>query len=191
MPHIHGLYGICVHVLWTDQFASNQALCITNVYCICKCTHQQTLVLTAPQWSLVSLTLVVNVPTTPVLNVRSTTVVGAMPSTMMIEAIMSLISVAHQPHVGVLCTLWYTGVRFILAYIFHTSSAPTSTCPDGTPMVSCFNDPCGECPNYPNARCEVNYCGECNAVYYDESGKNVTDYCKTFTGTIKGTFTEN
>ena len=55
------------------------------------------------------------------------------------------------------------------------------TCLDGTPMVSCFSDPCGECRNYPNARCEANYCGGCNAVYYDERGNNVTDLCGTAT----------
>ena len=54
-------------------------------------------------------------------------------------------------------------------------------CPDGTPMVSCFSDPCGECPNYPNARCEANYCGGCNAIYYDERGNNVTGQCGTAT----------
>ena len=79
-------------------------------------------------------------------------------------------------YVCVLCTLHNTAV------LSYTPSAPTNTCSDGTPVVSCFNDPCGECPNYPNARCEVNYCGGCDAVYYDDRGNNVTDYCRTYTG---------
>ena len=67
-------------------------------------------------------------------------------------------------------------------WILVLTSFETDTCSDGTPMVSCFTDPCGECPNYPNARCEANYCGGCNAVYYDENGNNVTAYCRTYTG---------
>ena len=68
----------------------------------------------------------------------------------------------------------------VISFIFPV--ARPDVCPDGTPVVSCFTDPCGECPNYPNARCEANYCGGCNAVYYDERGNNVTDYCRTRTG---------
>jgi len=50
-----------------------------------------------------------------------------------------------------------------------------ATCPDGTPLVYCFADPCqvNNCPAYPDATCISNYCGGCNAIFYDESGNEV------------------
>ena len=65
--------------------------------------------------------------------------------------------------------------------VIYPPTARPDACPDGTPVVSCFDDPCGECPNYPNARCEANYCGRCTAIYYDERGNNVTGLCGTAT----------
>ncbi|XP_035663466.1 uncharacterized protein LOC118407154 [Branchiostoma floridae] len=45
-------------------------------------------------------------------------------------------------------------------------------CPDGMPMVQCMLDPCdvATCPGNPRARCEHNFCGGCNAVFYDKTG---------------------
>ena len=39
--------------------------------------------------------------------------------------------------------------------------------------MNCFADPCSlaECAN-PDATCVTNYCGACNAVFYDRTGQN-------------------
>ncbi|CAF1224435.1 unnamed protein product [Rotaria sordida] len=48
-------------------------------------------------------------------------------------------------------------------------SAP---CPPGQTEVQCFVDPCqvAKCPAYPNAKCVSNYCGGCNALWYNSDG---------------------
>ncbi len=45
----------------------------------------------------------------------------------------------------------------------------------------CFSNPChvSSCPNSPSARCVPNFCGGCNAHYFDSDGNNVTDRCNT------------
>jgi hypothetical protein len=44
------------------------------------------------------------------------------------------------------------------------------TCADGTRPVNCFVDPCQVAPECPEGECVANYCGGCNAEFYDESG---------------------
>lgn len=48
-------------------------------------------------------------------------------------------------------------------------------CPVDKPLVACFADPCSvtSCPAFPNARCVSNFCGGCNAFFFDKSGKRV------------------
>ncbi|XP_078604620.1 uncharacterized protein LOC144878174 isoform X2 [Branchiostoma floridae x Branchiostoma japonicum] len=48
-------------------------------------------------------------------------------------------------------------------------------CPPGVDLVSCIQDPCvnAECAAHPTAMCKANYCGGCNAVFYDEQGNKV------------------
>ena len=48
-------------------------------------------------------------------------------------------------------------------------------CPDGSEPVNCFVAPCdvSSCPAYPDATCIDNYCGGCNAEYFDEYGERV------------------
>ncbi|XP_041485759.1 kielin/chordin-like protein [Lytechinus variegatus] len=45
-----------------------------------------------------------------------------------------------------------------------------SSCPAGTPAASCFSDPCldATCYTHPNAICHANFCGGCNAIFYDD-----------------------
>ena len=53
-------------------------------------------------------------------------------------------------------------------------------CNDGSQPVNCFADPCqvSAC-DYPGAECVANYCGGCNAEWYDETGAQVcTDPCR-------------
>lgn len=45
------------------------------------------------------------------------------------------------------------------------------TCADTTiPLVNCFADPCSVTPACPGAVCSANYCGGCNAEFYDSFG---------------------
>jgi eight-cysteine-cluster-containing protein len=43
-------------------------------------------------------------------------------------------------------------------------------CADGSAPVSCFVDPCEVAAPCPDGKCVANYCGGCNAEFYDESG---------------------
>ncbi|KAK3580544.1 hypothetical protein CHS0354_009500 [Potamilus streckersoni] len=66
------------------------------------------------------------------------------------------------------CMLRY--IYLVLVFIASAMSRPksASTCPDGSPMVRCFVNPCDmtDCPAYPGANCVANYCAGCNADYY-------------------------
>merc|ERR1712137_450253 len=51
-------------------------------------------------------------------------------------------------------------------------------CPGGLGVVNCFVDPCGQamrtgCHGYPDAMCKSNYCGGCNANWFDANGNEV------------------
>ncbi|XP_071941274.1 neurogenic locus notch homolog protein-like [Antedon mediterranea] len=48
-------------------------------------------------------------------------------------------------------------------------------CPKGVEVVSCLINPCvfATCPANQNAQCRANYCGGCNAVFYDSNGVEV------------------
>ncbi|XP_035679107.1 zonadhesin-like isoform X8 [Branchiostoma floridae] len=50
-----------------------------------------------------------------------------------------------------------------------------SPCPPGVSHVSCMADPCevARCPAHPDAQCRANYCGGCNAEFYDNHGSRV------------------
>ncbi|XP_031548949.1 uncharacterized protein LOC116286537 [Actinia tenebrosa] len=52
-------------------------------------------------------------------------------------------------------------------------------CPDGSPLFKCFANPCEvmSCPAYPNNRCQSNYCGGCNAEFYDQYNNSITTHC--------------
>eukprot|EP00058_Branchiostoma_floridae_P010077 XP_002595565.1 hypothetical protein BRAFLDRAFT_117488 [Branchiostoma floridae] len=56
----------------------------------------------------------------------------------------------------------------------YTTPEP-ETCPNGEPLVECFVDPCRytTCPAYPGAVCVPNYCGSCQAVFYNTKGSPV------------------
>ena len=57
--------------------------------------------------------------------------------------------------------------------------APLPTCPPDKPRVYCFVDPCQvtTCPTHPEARCISDYCGGCNARFFDDEGNEVTKSC--------------
>ena len=45
-------------------------------------------------------------------------------------------------------------------------------CPPGVPTAMCSDDPCSikSCQADPKATCKANYCGGCNAVFYNKDG---------------------
>jgi eight-cysteine-cluster-containing protein len=49
------------------------------------------------------------------------------------------------------------------------------TCADGTAPVNCFADPCSVAPACSEGTCQANYCGGCNAEFYDENGYAVCE----------------
>ena len=54
-----------------------------------------------------------------------------------------------------------------------------ATCCCRKPVFNCLADPCAvqSCPNQPNATCQSNFCGGCNARFFDKKGKEVTKKC--------------
>jgi len=48
-------------------------------------------------------------------------------------------------------------------------------CPPGVDEVKCLIDPCSQstCPANPKARCKADYCGGCNAKFYDKDDREV------------------
>ncbi|CAH1246656.1 Hypp7762 [Branchiostoma lanceolatum] len=63
-----------------------------------------------------------------------------------------------------------------------TTSPPATPCPPGVSQVNCFTDPCASatCDAHPGATCEANYCGGCNAIFFDSNNNEVNcddPYC--------------
>lgn len=55
-------------------------------------------------------------------------------------------------------------------------------CPDGSKPVNCKADPCqfATCPYFPEATCEADYCGGCNARFFvGKEHREVTALCAT------------
>ena len=46
-------------------------------------------------------------------------------------------------------------------------------------VVSCLIDPCklAKCPAFPDAKCVSEFCGGCNARFFNAEGEEVTDKC--------------
>ena len=49
------------------------------------------------------------------------------------------------------------------------------TCADGSQPVQCFVDPCQVAPACDEGECVANYCGGCNAEFYDDAGYAVCE----------------
>jgi hypothetical protein len=49
------------------------------------------------------------------------------------------------------------------------------SCADGSQPVQCLVDPCSVAPPCDAGKCVANYCGGCNAEFYDEGGERVCD----------------
>ena len=63
-------------------------------------------------------------------------------------------------------------------YLYWSYESCMETCPCLEGYVQCFVDPCEvtECPALPYATCEADYCGGCNANFY-QNGIIVNDEC--------------
>ena len=55
-------------------------------------------------------------------------------------------------------------------------------CDEGVNIVECYSDPCSttHCPNFDNALCIPNHCGECSAHYYNSTGHDITMMCSKY-----------
>ena len=67
-----------------------------------------------------------------------------------------------------------------LTSIFIAAPTTRPSCPPDVPLVSCINAPtaCEEatCPNFPNARCIFDNCGDCHTKFFI-GNRDVTDRC--------------
>jgi len=65
---------------------------------------------------------------------------------------------------------------FLAGRFVECEDRGVATCADGTDPVACFVDPCSVtvCNEEPNA-CRANYCGGCNAEFWDPNGFPVCD----------------
>ena len=79
------------------------------------------------------------------------------------------------PVLMLLCSVGYGNTRDEV-----TSATPCNN------IVNCFVDPCmfASCRAYPQATCQSNYCGGCNAEFFDASGSDVTALCGSATTTV-------
>ncbi|XP_019848705.1 PREDICTED: LOW QUALITY PROTEIN: uncharacterized protein LOC105316719 [Amphimedon queenslandica] len=66
-----------------------------------------------------------------------------------------------------------------LSNCLQTCAEGDKTCPGGVNNEECYSDPCltSHCPNYEDAVCIPNHCGECSAHFYNSSGHDVTMMC--------------
>ena len=63
-------------------------------------------------------------------------------------------------------------------YLYGSYQSCIGSCPCLEGYVECFVDPCEatDCPAFPYITCEADYCGGCNANYY-QNGEIVNDEC--------------
>ena len=54
-------------------------------------------------------------------------------------------------------------------------SISATNCLPGIEVAKCLADPCSVelCPANPDATCVANYCGGCNAAFYDRTGQKI------------------
>jgi hypothetical protein len=62
---------------------------------------------------------------------------------------------------------------FLLSRNACCDATQTCECVDGLPPVSCLADPCTMAQTCTEGTCEANYCGGCNAEFYNSLGEAV------------------
>lgn len=75
------------------------------------------------------------------------------------------------------------GAFLWLSVVSGSNPPPPTSCT--LPIFSCLVDPCmfASCPAHPLATCRSNYCGGCNADFFDVNGMDVTTLCNSATPT--------
>lgn len=64
--------------------------------------------------------------------------------------------------------------RSEIDWLRHREVSCSGQCMDPTiQMYNCLVDPCSVAPRCPDGTCEANYCGGCNAEFYDGAGYQV------------------
>ena len=83
-----------------------------------------------------------------------------------------LIENIRYPHIGVLVLF---STYWIIPCIFLTIILSYTGCPEGIEEFVCLTAPCtvNTCTAHPDATCRDNYCGGCNAEFYDANGNKV------------------
>lgn len=66
--------------------------------------------------------------------------------------------------------------RFLLSR--YNCCGDSCACTNGKPPVNCFVDPC-QVAGCPSGECESNYCGGCNAEFYDANGYETCNACNS------------
>ena len=74
-----------------------------------------------------------------------------------------------------LCLVNRKGSLYINYFLFEGNKR----CNGSAKVVECYSDPClnSHCPNFDNALCIPNHCGECSAHYYNSTGHDITMIC--------------
>ena len=78
----------------------------------------------------------------------------------------------------IVCTL----INLYLYKNYYQFFKGNRLCDEGVNIVECYSDPCSttHCPNFENALCIPNHCGECSAHYYNTSGHDITMMCSKY-----------
>ena len=67
-------------------------------------------------------------------------------------------------------------LNIIISFSLPAAVVPP-TCPPDKPLVNCLVDPC-QFATCTDATCVSDFCGGCNARFFDEDGNEVTDTCE-------------
>ena len=79
----------------------------------------------------------------------------------------------------------YLEVNMSWVIFIYVSDSP---CPAGVPVARCLVDPCSvsSCESNSKAKCKANYCGGCNAEWFDGQGLPVKCEKETESMQVKG-----
>eukprot|EP00731_Ephydatia_muelleri_P014212 Em0007g1522a len=91
----------------------------------------------------------------------------------------TLLHAKQETAMGPTCSI--DGREWCNEIVLHSTAASDvgHGCPPGVPLFECFVDPClsATCPAHPHAVCVADFCGGCNAKFFDHNGKEVTSSC--------------
>ena len=84
-----------------------------------------------------------------------------------------------------------TDMRDGSATSMHNMSYHAAPCPEGVTVVNCLRDPCdgASCGGVSGAHCVSDYCGGCNARWYNDDDEEVTNQCRSMCSILAHTYT--